>query len=40
MLLKDGVFVLWINNFKCSLNKSLSLVLATDHEHFEVLKKL
>ena len=25
MLLKDGVFVLWINNFKCGLKTSVSL---------------
>ena len=31
MLLKDSVFVLWINNFKCSLKTSVSLVLATEH---------
>ena len=32
MLLKDSVFVLWINKLKCSLLKtSVSLVLATEH---------
>ena len=31
MLLKDSVFVLWINNFKCSLKTSVDLVLATEH---------
>ena len=31
MLLKDSVFVLWINNFECSLKSSVSLVLATEH---------
>ena len=30
MLLKDSVFVLWINKFKCSLMTSVSLVLATE----------
>ena len=29
MLLNDSVFVLWINNFKCSLKTTVSLVLAT-----------
>ena len=28
-LLKDSVFVLWINNLKCKLKTSVSLVLAT-----------
>ena len=31
MLLKDSVFVLWINNFKRSLKASVSLVIATEH---------
>ena len=31
MLLKDSVFVLWINNFKCSLKTSVSLILASEH---------
>ena len=30
MLLKDSVFAQWINNFKCSLKTSVSLVLATE----------
>ena len=29
--MKDTVFVLWINNLKCSLKTSVSLVLATEH---------
>ena len=36
MLLKDSVFVLWINNFECSLKSSVSLVLATEHLKLEV----
>ena len=36
MLLKDSVFVLWINNFKCSLKTSVSPVLAIDHEHLQL----
>ena len=31
MLLKDSVFVLWINKLKCSLKTSVSQVLATEH---------
>ena len=31
MLLKDSVFALWIDKFKCSLKTSVSLVLATEH---------
>ena len=31
MLLKDSVFVLWINNFKWNLKTSVSLVIATEH---------
>ena len=31
MLLKDSVFVLSVNKFKCSLKTSVSLVLATEH---------
>ena len=36
MLLKDSVFVLWINKFKCSLKTSVSLVLATEHLKIQV----
>ena len=31
MLLKDSVFVLCINDFRCSLKTGVSLVLATEH---------
>ena len=31
MLLKDSVFALWIDKFKCSLKTSVGLVLATEH---------
>ena len=30
MLLKDSVFVLWINKFKCTLKTSVNQVLATE----------
>ena len=36
MLLRDSVFVLWINKFKCSLKTSVSLVLATEHLKIQV----
>ena len=29
--MKDSVFVLWNNNFKCSLKTNVSPVLATEH---------
>ena len=28
---ENSAFVLWINNFKCSLKTSVSLVWATEH---------
>ena len=31
MLLKESVFVPWINKFKCSLKTSVRLVLTTEH---------
>ena len=36
MLLKDSVFALWINNFKCSLKTTVSLGLATEHLKLKV----
>ena len=39
MLLKDTVFVLWINNLKCSLKTSVNLVLATEHLELSLRRK-